>query len=341
MMREFQTPKVSVIMANYNNEKYLPESINSILNQTYKNIELIIIDDCSSDDSKEIINNYSEIDNRVISLFNDRNMGPAFARNRGLEVAKSKYIAILDSDDIALRYRIEKQVNFLENNPYIFLVGGTVVIINENGDELNRVYCITKPSLLAKRLAVTTTHTLYHSAVMFRNTREFFYREKIKYSHDYDLYLRMISSGKKLANLNKFVIKKRESHTSIASIKTNEQLIFCKLSNEYYHQRITKGVDDYDSLNENSILTSSTLSWNECGINTLLPRSPNRWRRILILFYDKKLRECRKEIITYLEENQCMDFVSKLKLVIFLIASYFSVSIYFFKIVKIIKNKII
>ena len=113
---------VSVIMANYKTKiEYLQEAIDSILNQTYRNFELIIIDDCSQDESVDYIKSIN--DNRVRLLINDKNSGPAVTRNRGLEVAKGKYIAIMDSDDISMPTRLEKQVAYMEMNPDVFVCG--------------------------------------------------------------------------------------------------------------------------------------------------------------------------------------------------------------------------
>lgn len=109
-------------MANYKTKiEYLQEAIDSILNQTYRNFELIIIDDCSQDESVDYIKSIN--DNRVRLLINDKNSGPAVTRNRGLEVAKGKYIAIMDSDDISMPTRLEKQVAYMEMNPDVFVCG--------------------------------------------------------------------------------------------------------------------------------------------------------------------------------------------------------------------------
>ena len=112
---------ISVIVPVYKVEAYLPRCIDSILNQTYRNFELIIIDDCSQDESVDYIKSIN--DNRVRLLINDKNSGPAVTRNRGLEVAKGKYIAIMDSDDISMPTRLEKQVAYMEMNPDVFVCG--------------------------------------------------------------------------------------------------------------------------------------------------------------------------------------------------------------------------
>ena len=100
---------VSIIMPSYNTAKYIGESIRSVQNQTYENWELIIIDDCSTDNSEEILKKYSLEDNRICYLKNEKNSGAAVSRNRGLRKAKGKWIAFLDSDDLWDKEKLEKQ----------------------------------------------------------------------------------------------------------------------------------------------------------------------------------------------------------------------------------------
>lgn len=125
------TPLVSVNMPCYNCSKYIKQSIDSILNQTYTNFELIIIDDGSTDNSVEVIKEFS--DKRIKLFENITNQGIVYSRNRAVENSKGKYIAILDSDDIAYPTRIEKQLNFMESNPDFAMTGTWFDIIDENG----------------------------------------------------------------------------------------------------------------------------------------------------------------------------------------------------------------
>lgn len=112
-------PLVSIIMPVYNSEAYLEEAIHSILDQTYQNIQLIIIDDCSIDNSFDII---STISSSKIELYkNEQNMGVSATRNKGITLAKGKYIALMDADDISLPQRIASQVDFMEANPHVGL----------------------------------------------------------------------------------------------------------------------------------------------------------------------------------------------------------------------------
>ena len=125
-------PKISVIMAVYNSEKFLNESINSILNQTFKDFEFIIINDCSTDNSLKIIKEFIKKDNRIKLINNERNLGAAGTRNEGLKIAKGKYIAILDSDDISYTQRFVIQYNYLEDNPHITQLHGDYLLIHKN-----------------------------------------------------------------------------------------------------------------------------------------------------------------------------------------------------------------
>lgn len=113
-------PKVSVITPVYNAEKYLSETIESVLKQTYKSFEYLLIDDCSTDNSASIIKEFEEKDSRVRYIKLSENSGAAVARNRGLEEAKGRYIAFVDSDDKWYPKKLERQLDFMENNHKAF-----------------------------------------------------------------------------------------------------------------------------------------------------------------------------------------------------------------------------
>lgn len=132
-------PKVSIIMPNYNGEKYIEESIKSVLNQTYQDFELIIIDDNSSDNSRKIIDSFD--DKRIIKYYSDTNRHVAYTVNIGFKLANGDYIARIDSDDIWKSEKLEKQVEFLENNKEYGACFTRVHIINHNSnlaDENNK-----------------------------------------------------------------------------------------------------------------------------------------------------------------------------------------------------------
>ena len=109
---------VSIIMPSYNTDIYIEKSIQSVLNQTYKNWELIIVDDCSNDNTDEVILKIA--DSRIKYLKNEKNMGAALSRNRALCEAKGQWIAFLDSDDLWMPEKLERQIKFMEENGYFF-----------------------------------------------------------------------------------------------------------------------------------------------------------------------------------------------------------------------------
>ena len=110
---------VSIIMPSYNTGKYIAQSIESVLNQTYDNWELIIVDDCSDDNTDEVVRTYLE-DQRIRFFKNEYNSGAAVSRNRALKEAKGKWMAFLDSDDLWLPDKLRKQIQFMEKNKYAF-----------------------------------------------------------------------------------------------------------------------------------------------------------------------------------------------------------------------------
>lgn len=111
---------VSIISPSYNCSAFIAATIDSVRSQTYENWELIIIDDCSNDNTDKLIASYLELDSRIRYIVNDTNVGAAESRNKGLRVAKGRWIAFLDCDDIWEPTKLEKQVRFMEENGYKF-----------------------------------------------------------------------------------------------------------------------------------------------------------------------------------------------------------------------------
>lgn len=119
-MSKSKQPKVSIIMPAYNAELYIEHSILSVLSQTYKNFELIIVNDFSDDNTLKIIQKYNLIDNRIILINNSENLGVVDSRNKAIDLATGTYIAFLDSDDLWLPFKLEKQIAFMLENNYDF-----------------------------------------------------------------------------------------------------------------------------------------------------------------------------------------------------------------------------
>lgn len=130
--------KISIITPVYNGEKYIEETIISVINQTYKNWELIIIDDCSVDKTKDIVSDFAEKDSRIIYKCLDKNSGASEARNEGIKLAKGRYISFLDSDDLWKETKLEKQIKYMEEND-IAISFTAYDFINENSEEIGKV----------------------------------------------------------------------------------------------------------------------------------------------------------------------------------------------------------
>jgi glycosyltransferase involved in cell wall biosynthesis len=197
-MKPQTSPLVSIIMPVYNGEKHLKDAIASILSQSYTNLEFIIIDDASSDASSKIIQAMK--DRRIRSVRNRKNLGVARSLNRGLELAKGKYIARMDADDLSFPTRIEKQVQFLESNTDHGMVGTQYV----NMDQNRNIYEIGAQlqSFQEIMYAIQSMNVFCHGSVMFRQA--FIKQNNIRYSHckfeDYELWTRLIKLTK-MANI--------------------------------------------------------------------------------------------------------------------------------------------
>jgi len=172
-------PKISVVMPLYNAEKYVEKTIRSILNQTYKDFELIIVDDCSTDNSVQVVESIQ--DNRIKLFRNEENKGIAYTRNRALENSSGKYIAIMDDDDIAPEYRFEVAMDFMDRNPHIDVVGGNTCIIDEN-DAVVGIFpqAIRNPKLVKAQLMLG--NIFGNSTALIR--REFIEKHHIRYKHN-------------------------------------------------------------------------------------------------------------------------------------------------------------
>ena len=184
-------PLISVVMPSYNSAKYISKTIESILNQTISDFEFIIIDGCSTDNTDQIIKSYSELDSRIIykRYYKD---GIGEALKFGCQLAKGKFIARIDSDDISLPYRFEKQIDIFQKNESIILATSAVYYINERGDVLGQSFPYSLNYLMKKNVSVIS-----HPAVMMLKNK---YHEAGGYlglirAEDYFLWSKMSLLG--------------------------------------------------------------------------------------------------------------------------------------------------
>lgn len=163
------TPLVSIIMPAFNAERFIVDAVESILNQTYQNFELIIVDDASTDGTLAIVRNYQKQypeKIKVVSLHKNRNSGGDRCANVALSYAKGTYIARMDADDIAYPTRLAKQVAFLSSHPDVFLVGASADVIDEDGSIIGEKNEPTSDAAIKKLFF--TVHPLIHPTCMYR-----------------------------------------------------------------------------------------------------------------------------------------------------------------------------
>ena len=212
-------PKVSVLMPVYNTkEEYLREAIESILNQTFTDFELLICDDGSNNqDTLNVLDYYKTYDKRI-KIYYEKHIGLVKIRNKLLNLASGEYLAIMDSDDISLPHRLETEVNFLDNNIDISIVGSWY----ECFPKLQIVTTLPSPKILD----LVQGNCFGHSTIMFRNEEikkyNLKYNEKYEASHDYGLFAEAIFKMK-CANIQQVLVKYRVHPNNISHMKAELQ----------------------------------------------------------------------------------------------------------------------
>jgi glycosyltransferase involved in cell wall biosynthesis len=214
-MSNIQKSRITVLMPVYNGEKYLREAIDSILNQTFTDFEFLIVDDGSTDNSVEIINSYQN--SRINLVKNDKNEGLVYTLNRGLSLAKGEYIARMDCDDISLPERLKKQIDFLDSNSEIAVVGTWIKVINEKEEPQTTWQYPLKPLEIQWNLYFYCP--LAHPSVMFRKRiilSNGSYSPEMTHAEDYELWWRL-SKKYLLANLPDILLIYRQHQSSITN----------------------------------------------------------------------------------------------------------------------------
>ncbi len=191
-------PKVSVLMSVYNGEKYLRQSVESILGQSFGDFEFLIVNDASKDGSRDILEEYRKRDKRIRIIDNLKNMGLTRSLNIGLREVKGDFIARQDADDVSLPWRLEKQLRVIEANRETVLVSGGIEFIDENGRVWHRPGLRATHPLVIRWFLMFFNYIGGHSQVMFRKNaivRLGGYPENFKYSQDYYLWVKLARMG--------------------------------------------------------------------------------------------------------------------------------------------------
>ena len=190
-----EAPKISLIMSVYNGEDYLAEAIDSVLNQTFKAFELIIINDCSADNTGEILKKYEELDARVKVYTNEVNLRLPSSLNKAMSYAEGKYIARMDADDICMPDRLEKQYNFMEENPQIALSSCRFMTL-KNG-VISSGGCGGKNDKESIKALLLVTNPILHPGVIAKADviKKLGYDKNCTCTKDLELWTRFIIEG--------------------------------------------------------------------------------------------------------------------------------------------------
>ena len=213
--------KISVLVPVHNGEKTIQASLESILSQTFNDFEVIIIDDCSTDKSYEIVSQIK--DPRIVIMKNDHNIGLSASLNRALEKTRGEYIARHDSDDISIPNRFEFQARFLDANPDIGVLGGQMDIVDANGQKVDRYSLPLSHGLLAWNLLFD--RSLAHPTVMMRKdllARVGNYSEEVRVSQDHQLWTKLVYVTR-FANLPDAIVSYRQGEEIPGRLKIREQ----------------------------------------------------------------------------------------------------------------------
>jgi glycosyltransferase involved in cell wall biosynthesis len=211
--------RVSILMNGYNSEKYLKEAIDSIYAQTYNDWEIIFIDNCSTDNTKDIVNGYND----KIKYFKTKtNIPLGEARNFGLTKCKGDYLAFLDTDDIWLKDKLKEQIELLDNNRELQMCYGGAIWIDKNGDKIGKDLPKAKTGFIFDKQLIR--YEVNMQTVVIRNNIDISFNTSMEFSPDYDLFMRIISKYQ-VGVIGRALVKYRKLSNSLTSKKIDRWAI--------------------------------------------------------------------------------------------------------------------
>jgi glycosyltransferase involved in cell wall biosynthesis len=230
-------PLVSIIMPVYNSEKYISDAINSILKQTYNNWELIIIDDCSTDKSRELINEFSEKDYRIHEYYFSKNMGVSKARNYAIENSNGKYIAFLDSDDFWAKNKLKLQINFMLENNYAFTYT-SYTLVDQNEKQIKDIFVAKEVNYfqLLKGNIITCSTVVLNKEIVGDISMP-----KIKHE-DYATWLNILKQGIKAHGVQESLTYYRKQDDSITANKFQSSLWTWNIYRKHQNLSLLKSI---------------------------------------------------------------------------------------------------
>lgn len=212
-------PLVTVLMPCYNALPYLPEALDSIINQSYTNLEILCINDGSTDETGEVLERYAKSDSRIRVIHNSENIKLIRTLNKGIELATGVYIARMDADDIALPQRIETQLRYLETHNHTAIISSGFMRITEAGKELKSSIpiCLSGVACAFASFFITP---LSHPTVFCRSQvlkeNKYAAIEIAHHSEDYELWIRLISKAVRVSNIPDVLQKNRINSRSVS-----------------------------------------------------------------------------------------------------------------------------
>ena len=311
-----QKPLVSVLIPCYNCEEYVEEAVMSIIKQTYSNLEILVIDDGSTDNTKTILQRLAQKDSRIRYIKNEENLKLIKTLNKGLDLCNGKYIARMDADDISLPTRIEKQVNFLETHPEIGVVGTYIQIF---GVRKSVWKMDTKDKYIRAHLFCNSSFA--HPSVMMRTSilrdNHLYYNTDYPHAEDYKLWCD-IAQYTKLANIPEILLFYRINENQVSNKYNKEQKETAQRIREEY-------INDFLAERNVPINFSSQSTINEILQLRHYIREKYILKKILLTWCDSS--ENKKEIVRLLTSTN-----------IFNIGLVNSLRILFHKVIKNDKN---
>ncbi len=231
MKNKMSKPLLSVIMPAYNAEAYVQEAVSSVLNQTFQDFELIIIDDASTDATVKIVKKIQKANPdkniKLIEVKKNLNCGGDKCANEGLKVARGKYIARMDADDVADVSRFEKQITYLRENPRVFLVGSNAYVIDKSGKVIGeKIEPLTSEEIYK---AYFGFHPLIHPTCMFKRKLKdgsaFRYVIKHSANNDYYTFFKLICQGYKFVNMDEKLLKYRIHNSNATFVDMKKKFV--------------------------------------------------------------------------------------------------------------------
>lgn len=284
-------PSLTVLMSVYNGFPYLDQAVESILNQTFSDFEFLIIDDASTDGSRERLETWSDRDERIRLILHSKNRGLGYSLQEGVREAQGNWIARMDDDDIALPDRLERQISYLSEHPDVDILSGWAIDCDGDGNPL-RLRQV--PISHGEIVRLIWTIPIVHPAVIFRRNAILdagSYSSTLRRRQDYDLWFRCVETGLRFANLP-------------------EPLIYYRFTDDYYEK------NDLDTA-----LEQVRVGWKGCRrigaspiayvgifaplVRALLPRSLEKLMQTLLRRLDP--RQEQQRIPEHIREEYLVD----------------------------------